>query len=634
MSNNPEKTDKTWNVVAQFLLLLPILVSFLILVLILILSVETWIPKLLESIWVFPIDKPIYKQMFTIILLLASVSLLSFLLQRYMATDPEKADKTWRQAVARFLLLPVLLMSVLMSVLILSVEIWYPELLKPLWEFIEDKQIFTIILLLASVSLLSFLLQRYMNKRPEEVAKIWKIVAYPVHFVLRIAARFLLLAIRSTVLILLLILLVISIVSFKVFDFTLSKIFEWALSQSKETLVENPEPLVLSIITIIIVPIAIVLISHLFQKHAKDIWKSLLNIKERICEVLRDRWLPELDIKKSLSVTRRFYSAKIWSSVIDICTESSKLVFATLILCIAFGGYITMVKYVMPPKEWKIFLLTFVYIPDHSHPDIEEKLGNHPHPAINKEIPDHSHKPSTSYRFEKGTQFSLFYKEGNLKTKKDSLEIEDGICPEGSNLEWLRLFKTAITDSLKDKDGYLKLKVRGFASVAPVLVNGDPTKSNSLNCEIANRRAEALIYFLTLPDSIPYDLTECKSALEDSSSMWGRQENELCTRSAMLDTNAWKERGFDLTYETRSDTIVTIVWKGPKFDVVHKPWQSYEEMDRNKPEKNPLENSKNKEDRQLDREFLNRSVQITIEDGSDWTETIPTPPAENNTGPN
>ena len=107
MSNDSEKGNNIWKqTVVRFLLLSAILVSFLIPVLILILSVEIWIPKLLESTWIFITGKQLYKQIFTTIILLASVSLLSFLLQRYMATGPRMVDKTWRQAVARFLLLP------------------------------------------------------------------------------------------------------------------------------------------------------------------------------------------------------------------------------------------------------------------------------------------------------------------------------------------------------------------------------------------------------------------------------------------------------------------------------------------------------------------------------------------------
>ena len=162
-----------------FMLSLALLVSVIILILI----VETLGSLLLRE---FIEDKPII----TIIILLAGVSLLSFLIQRYMNKKPKEVARIWK-IVARFLLLPALLISVL----ILIVETWYPVL-----GFIKDNQIIAIITLLTSVSLLSFLLQRYMNKKPEDVAKIWKIVAYPVHWAFRLVARsVLLLAILLTI---------------------------------------------------------------------------------------------------------------------------------------------------------------------------------------------------------------------------------------------------------------------------------------------------------------------------------------------------------------------------------------------------------------------------------------------------
>ncbi len=471
-----------------------------------------------------------------------------------------------------------------------------------------------------------------MSNDSEKGNKTWKQIIglliqtllYPVHFVFRIAARFLLLAIRSVVILLLLLLLAISIAAYKIFDSALSKVLERVLETlNNPELSELPElaelpylPVFLAV-TIIILSVAIVWLPYLLQRHAKDIRKSLLNIKGRICEVFRSGWLPRLDIKESLSMTWQDYGKEILPSLAEIFTESRKLYFAIVLLCIVFLVYIKVVEFATSSKDEKpeIFNFTTILV------DIQSGIVNHPHPDLEEKLVNHPHKPSTSYRFNKGTQFSVVYREGNLETKK-------GIYPEGSNLEWLKLFKAAISDSFKD--GRLKLKIQGFASIAPVPVNGniEDKQSNLLNCEIANQRAEALIYFLKLPDSIPYDSTRCKSALENSS-MWGRQENVLCTRSAMPDTSIWRERGFDVTYATRSDTIV---WKETNFDVSYKPWKSYSEMDKKKPLKNPPENSQEKGGRQLDREFLNRSVRIIIEEGSDRTEMMPAPPAEDNTG--
>ena len=69
--------------------------------------------------------------------------------------------------------------------------------------------------------------------------------------------------------------------------------------------------------------------------------------------------------------------------------------------------------------------------------------------------------------------------------------------------------------------------------------------------------------------------------------------------------------GFDVTCEMRPDT--TIVWKRTNFDVAHKPWQNHREMVNAKPVQDSL---------RLDLEFLNRSVQIIIEEGDCWTKSV------------
>lgn len=167
----------------------------------------------------------------------------------------------------------------------------------------------------------------------------------------------------------------------------------------------------------------------------------------------------------------------------------------------------------------------------------------------------------------------------------------------------------------------MKLKIRGFASIAPVNVKEqskpDSAQSDTLNYQIANQRAEALIYFLTLPESIEYDPEECKAAL-DSSSIWGRS-NENGTR-VEPDTVWWNALHFDVTIDTfKSGQRLTfamsdsnpIKQQGKGFDVIYEPWQSYGKMKDAKqvndgtlpkPRHHPLE-------------FLNRTVQIIIEEG-------------------
>ena len=594
MYATPRKTEKTGkHVVACFLLPLALPVFVLILILI----IEAWYPELLNPLWQFIKDK----QIFMIITLLVSVSLLSFLIQIYMNQDRKKNDKTWKN-VARFVLLPVLLLSVLISVLILINEAWYP-VLSFLPGFIKEKQIFTIIILLACVSLLSFLLQRYMNKEPEKVNEIWKIVAYPVHWAIRLIARaVLLLAILLTIIItptfypvyfvyrlnLLrlsawfmlvltilatvlisssLIFLLLILISFFVWplETLLTLIFFFAespdLLESLRTFISNEWNNLnenLDIIMIIALLTSIGLFSLVLSKSIEDIRESLSCIKEKIVEVLRDKWWRkiDIDIKKSLEVTWYCYCARVWSFIKETFTQSQKLFLALLLLCfILVCGYIS-VKIL---NEWQ--------------QDVEDSLVDIRTDTANL-ILLRSSGLSPAYLSGKGDTISLVYPpEGNLISKK-------GICPEGDNLIWLKLFKQAILKC--SEDNLMKLKVQGFASAAPVRVDGDTTKANSLNREIANQRAEALIYFLTLANSKIYNQDSCKVALNDSL----------------------------ISKQVKSDSI----WRGQGFAVTYKPWQSHKEMVNAKPVQDSL---------RLDLEFLNRTVQIIVEEGGDcWTETF------------
>ncbi len=509
-----------------------------------------------------------------------------------MNNDSEKVNKIWK-IVAWFLLS----LSLLVSVLILIFETWDPELLKSLKGFIPDKQIYkhiiAIITALASVSLLSFLLQIYMNNDSKKVAKIWKIVAYPVHWAFRLAARFLLLfgilaAILMPFLILILILIILVILT--LVSLILLGIWNIELLKSLNLFISNEH---IAIITLLV---NIGLLSFIVQKYTKAILTSLREIGNKILKVFQSGWRLGLNIEESLSKTWKCYVLNFWPFMRDTYTKSLELIIAVSILIIICSLFLLEIKedtnWITETKRWRESITT--------------KLDN-----IEKQIANHSHKLSTSYRFEKNASFSLVYREGNLETK-------EGICPEDSNLEWLELFKQAISDDSKDR--HLKLTIKGFASVAPVPVNGIINdKSDTLNCQIANERAEALIYFLMTE---PYDSTKCRPALKDDD-RWGREEGKPYTRGRP-DPLAWTGSGFIVNY----DDAQRVHWEGPNLTVTYKPWKNYKEMKNNKPLKNPP----GKEDRQLDREFLNRSVQIIIEEVSYRTKTKAESPAEDNTG--
>ena len=159
-----------------------------------------------------------------------------------------------------------------------------------------------------------------------------------------------------------------------------------------------------------------------------------------------------------------------------------------------------------------------------------------------------------------------------------NLDDKQGICPKGDNQIWLALFKNAIKKCANERER-VRLKVKGFASMAPVTEKGrskpEPVKSDTLNYQIAHERAEALIYFLTTESYTPQ---KCETALKNG---W-RWESEKSN-------SANGDLGFDITHET---------------------WPSYTDMKNAK-----IVDDGTPKNRLRDLEFLNRTVQIIIEEG-------------------
>ena len=398
---------------------------------------------------------------------------------------------------------------------------------------IKIPKIITLTIVLITIYLIPFLCVRSFREslskikettckvsRPKSLKETFteslKLAAYPMHFAIRMVVRFLLLVAMLLPVLFSLILIVFSIALFLVAILAWSpellkshEVFSILNISSLNNWI-NDNTILIKITTLIIF---IFLIWFLIEELKNDVANSISNIKAKIVKVVQGRWVPEMNIRKSLSVTWQCYIAKFWLFLKEMHIESKKLFVAVLILCIiSFCGYIIDTKLTdeTPPdlNEWQASVrekldaikgkTDNIAISEVNtwRKNLTSTLG-----YIKKNI-----EPSISYSLKKNAQFSLYYEEGNLETK-------EGICSEGSNLEWLELFKTAISDGSKDR--HLKLKIQGFASIAPVRVNDDTTLSNTLNCQIANERAEALIYFLTLPDSTSYDPKKCKDDLDD-----------------------------------------------------------------------------------------------------------------------
>lgn len=432
--------------------------------------------------------------------------------------------------------------------------------------------------------------------RKETFSDPLKLSVYPLRLALRLIARLLLvLAILMIFLIphLILILILIDIIS------AIHEPLSNALQSNKDTL-----PIDISLILqIALLFSGLSMFTFLFKR--EDILTPLLNMKNKVGDVFRDTRLPEVDIKDPLD-TWGYAFKMIWRSMKNTFHESSKLFLPVLILCI--GGYLS-----------SFSAKTFINWTFESNT------------APQNVIVLNSRDFSPSYLFEKGTQFSLAY------ASPGSLSTKTGICPEGSHEEWLELFKKAIWECSKEER--VKLKVQGFASIAPVVP--DPAQSDTLNYQIANQRAEALIHFLMLPPDSIYTEEKCKDVL-DNSSIWKRKKEN--GTSVEPDSLWWKNSwGVTVSTEKVNDESKQLRFtfsvsdsdtgagkqKQKGFDVIYEPWQNHEEMKAAK----PADDGSRPKPRHYPIEFLNRTVQIIIEEGGCLTKEVPTvPKAEDNAG--
>lgn len=154
-----------------------------------------------------------------------------------------------------------------------------------------------------------------------------------------------------------------------------------------------------------------------------------------------------------------------------------------------------------------------------------------------------------------------------------------GICPDPRTSEWLQEFKKAIGEYSRNEPRLqVEVEVRGFSSVAPVAGADCRNRSDQCNCDIANKRAEAVVGFLTSDDYL------CEAVLNEQ--RWKSPGDDPCLRP---------KREFKLSTQDG-------------FDVIYRPWQSYEEMTRHKPINDGLSDGQ----RRPAVEFLSRAVQIIV----------------------
>ena len=119
-----------------------------------------------------------------------------------------------------------------------------------------------------------------------------------------------------------------------------------------------------------------------------------------------------------------------------------------------------------------------------------EHLGVLAQEVANRPDENQSGYTDTFVGFREGIVFAVGYPEnGNFREN-------EGICPDESQIAWLREFKEAIAACGAQTNLPLRLDVQGFASIAPV-ASEDTDSSEADNLAIANQRGRLIARFLT-----------------------------------------------------------------------------------------------------------------------------------------
>ena len=197
-------------------------------------------------------------------------------------------------------------------------------------------------------------------------------------------------------------------------------------------------------------------------------------------------------------------------------------------------------------------------------------------------------KEEIKYHLSTRTIFSLTY------LNDAQPQVGEGICLEEGHKEWLRMFKEAIVECIQlersrtseaAKQGVTSkrhmptFEVVGFASIAP-MQSGDQDGA-VLNCEVANRRADAVGSFLA--DEGKYkDKWNCGTIGKDFS-----LTRNLCTGTAEV----YEESSEDITYRVRV-----------------RKWSDPEQMQGKK----PADDGAVPNERRYRVELLNRAVHVTV----------------------
>lgn len=339
----------------------------------------------------------------------------------------------------------------------------------------------------------------------------------------------------------------------------------------------------------------------LFSSFLKTIinifWIAVRGLIEPIRDVFRGGWIPSADVRESLSVTWRDNIGKIPRNLALTARRAAQVTAAVVVGTFVVGVTIPFVLRDPEVVDRYVWVVnadaeagTKPLTPGAGPPAEAEPPEIDP-PPVEAEPPGANtpHKPSTTLKahLQNGTVFSLTH------LKDAQPQTGDGICLNELQQAWLREFRNAIADCVEAESAngsaleVPRFEVRAFASVAPVKSSG--VSSADLNCDVANRRADAVGAFLA-DETLYKSKWDCDGVKVDFNAATSH-----CARSASDDPFE-DYRG---------------VHRGAKFKVHVRKWRNPSEMEGRK----PADDGALPDVRRYGAEMFNRSVHITVPRG-------------------
>lgn len=362
------------------------------------------------------------------------------------------------------------------------------------------------------------------NKVVAALIFVIQLLLYPVHFLLRILARSLLIVFTAAPVLIPL--------------YAATEIWTYAWHWVENEVPRHSQ----AIIGLIALLSSLGLLANVLKQQWKTMIKALWEIVYEIWSAIADNeWVPGLDIKESLEGTWSENFSHLWSNFRDMFVASWRLMIAaSLFLPVCLAVYFPISDF----NEWRNKVL--------------EKIER-PCPVI---VIDTA--KNVQYFFEKNKTFVLAHVEDA------DLESRKGICLDAGRQEWLAEFKKAI-EHCADSGQRPELEVRAFSSTAPMALGGRVTPRDSalVNCEVANQRAEAVVEFLL---GRPEDRWACGSGGRVEVGSFENGGGGLCQR---LDGDGKADDEF--TYGEED---------GLKFDLSYRPWRTHAAMTAEKPADN------------------------------------------------